>query len=90
MYIFSDSRFEALAHVCGNFRKILKFHDNFTDESIYETLASLAPTFNETFQNGKLDGNEINLSDYFTPIFTRKGYCFAFNSLNSNEIYTEE
>lgn len=85
-----DPGLQALAHICYNFPQMIEFHDDFTSETIYDTITKLAPQINETLLFGYWRKDSFGCCDNFAPVFTGQGLCFAFNSLNSNEVYTEE
>lgn len=34
----------------------------------------------DLFQNCKFRGDDIPCCDYFSPVYTERGFCFAFNS----------
>lgn len=62
----------------------------FADEWIYDVMTDIAPTFRDTVEFCVWRLKTINCSDYFVPMLTEIGHCFAFNALNSHEIYTDE
>lgn len=62
---------------------------NFTlprSESVYETIQNIGPEPSSVI----LFATWISQYVRFMPIFTNEGLCFTFNSMNSEEIYTEE
>lgn len=82
---------------------ISKETDQFVFSSTLRTIQEIAPQLNETIftcdwpynidtRSKKRDKQfrSCNSFDMFTPMLTEEGLCFAFNELNSNEIYTEE
>lgn len=57
----------------------------FIDESIYRVIEEITPSTNFTL----IWNNAPMKNELITPIFTEEGFCFAFNSINSHEMYTE-
>lgn len=79
----------ALAHICPFLPNYVKFNDNTTNESIYETIENIAFTL--------LEGNSICIwknrqgcTKFVKPLITEDGLCVTFNALNSDEMYTDE
>lgn len=66
------------------------FDDNFTDNSILSTIAQMAPTFDDTMVFCKLFNQHSDCSGIVFPIYTVEGLCFTFNSMNINDILTDE
>lgn len=65
--------------------------DVYATDLIYDVLMDISPTFNDTVINCKWhDSRKCGCRDYIVPVFTTEGVCFAFNALNSHDIYTEE
>lgn len=60
---------------------------DFVNESIYEVMREIAPDIDDTII-GAMWTQVWNLV-LFLPILTENGLCFAFNALNSHEIFTE-
>lgn len=67
-----------------------KFDDNFINNSILSTISTIAPTLNDTFVFGKLFNLIANYVELLLPIYTEEGLCFTFNSMNINDILTDE
>lgn len=67
--------------------------DNFTSESIYDELKSLSPNVNDTillcWPPPASTREPDSCQKFFSPVFTVEGLCFTFNSLNSNDVYTD-
>lgn len=77
-----------MAHVCPIFSEKMKFNDNFTNESIYETIKEVALQLKDSVTRmGTHFGKDKN---YFTLVLTEEGFCFTFNALNSHDMYTNE
>lgn len=82
---------EALSHICRfSFPDFIRFGGNFTNSSIYDVMTDMAPPMDDVVASCMWNYQARFCKEYFAPIFTEEGLCFAFNSLNSNEIYTEE
>lgn len=54
----------------------------------WKTLLPISITY--IFNECRWKGKVFNCSKHFSPVFTRDGLCFAFNSLNSRDLYTDE
>lgn len=81
----------ALTHVCPLLTEKIQFQkkDEFTNESIYNILQSIAPNpalFEHAcwWQRKQWKGCPV------APTFTEEGLCSAFNIQNSHEMYTDE
>lgn len=55
-------------------------------ESIYDTIKRMVPEINSTIKRSMFKGQFVQ----FHPIFTDHGLCYTFNSLNSQDIYTDK
>lgn len=81
---------EALVHVCQfYFPDHVHFENEFTNESIYDTINDLSLTINDTLFNCNWKNKMRDCSQTFSPVLTDLGRCFTFNSPNSDEIFTE-
>lgn len=50
----------------------------------------MAPSINDIMKKCFWKLEKVSCSDLFVPVFTSHGLCFAFNALNSEEIYTDK
>lgn len=82
-------RLSAVAHVCPLLPGLVEFKDNFTSDSIYDTLKDVALESYVTL-NGCWWNRKIVLPCPLKRTFTDEGFCYTFNTLNSNDIYTDE
>lgn len=57
--------------------------------SVYETIADIAPSKSNSIFAAHWAINLKN-DEIFEPIFTEEGFCFTYNSMNSQEIYANE
>lgn len=62
---------------------------NFTDDSVYDTIQEIAPDLNDVVAWCIWKEEDLCIFS-LSSVITAEGLCFAFNALNSNEIYTEE
>lgn len=82
---------EPLLHICEFLDiKYAKFGSKFTNESIYEIIQNVAPSFNKTLTACKWQFKIYNALELFAPVLTGEGVCFSFNALNSRDIFTDE
>lgn len=68
----------------------MEFKDNFTSESIYNIIEDMAPDFDTIMKECWWQQKKINCSEYISTVFTQEGLCFAFNALNSYDLFTDE
>lgn len=82
---------EVIAHIC-RFYKPVHGHlkDSFLNESMYQIMRDMAPTCDVTLSYCLWRNSVRPCHELFKPVFTERGYCFAFNALNSHEMYTNE
>lgn len=66
------------------------FADKFMNESILDTIKSMAPQFDETVVACKFADRWVECDKLLFPIFTEDGLCFTFNALNMHDILTNE
>lgn len=80
----------AIELVCDTLDVEDRSGDKFIDNSIYETIADIAPAFNDTMAMCSWKRNELDsCAEIFKSIWSGEGKCFAFNALNAHEMYTE-
>lgn len=82
------NQFDAFFQVCARrleFNLPLKIA-LYRTESIYKTLKDLAPDMDLIIPSVRFNG----IATLAWPIYTEEGLCYIFNSLNSNEIYSDE
>lgn len=78
-----------MAFFCNNVKeKITK--ETFLDKAIYDSLRDIAPPMMDTMYTCSWKHSNESCKTIFKPIVTFFGSCYAFNPLNSHEIYTEE
>lgn len=80
----------ALAHVCPLLTELVKFEDEFTDESIYDTIQVLAPFQSDLMFLSLWQGIFDRFEKLFYPVLTDEGLCFSLNTLNSQDMYTNK
>jgi hypothetical protein len=60
-----------------------KLRHKYTSDVIYEAIENVTVPISDIMIN-------ITTQEIFASIFTDDGLCYAFNALNSHEMYTEE
>ena len=83
-------RLSKIVHVCRALPKVIPYKQDFADEDIFGVIEDLAPNVEQITRSCSWKGAIINCSEYLKPILTILGVCFAFNGLNSRDIYTDE
>lgn len=78
----------ALVHICEYFPKLYTFTDSFAGDWVYDVLTDVAPPHLETWTYCKWLDEFVPSEDCSVPVLTEEGLCFAFNAVNSHEIYT--
>lgn len=82
---------ETLVHICDfHFKNPVNFQEKFVNESIYNEIREMAPSFHDVVKDCEWQQQIVNCSDIFVPILTGEGLCFVFNALNSKDIFTDE
>lgn len=85
---FRQAKINALAHVCTFHEPVLdQSREKFTDDSIYDIIQDISPTFNDTMFGCQWNYKKVACEDLFTSVFTSDGLCFSFNTLNSEDVY---
>ncbi|GJQ86100.1 hypothetical protein Trydic_g15256 [Trypoxylus dichotomus] len=64
-------------------------HQSFGPE-IYDFLYSILPNFNDTFIDCKFSDGPKSCEEIFTPIFTKDGICYTFNTLDRAELFSKD
>lgn len=82
---------KALVHVC-KFKILnpLELDERFANESLFSLIAQMAPKLDDTLMFCLFQYETGACSNWFVETFTEDGLCFAFNTQNSHEIYTNE
>lgn len=82
---------EALNNICEFFLYDgTKIQNKFTNETIFDVMRDMAPVTGDVMVQCAWKYEQKSCKKLFVPVFTDDGFCFAFNALNSHEIYTEE
>lgn len=64
------------------------FSDEYADDSILSIIKGMAPE--KVFSFCKLFGTFTDCEKIFFPIFTEAGLCYTFNTLNMQEMATNQ
>uniref|UniRef100_A0A336L784 CSON004091 protein n=1 Tax=Culicoides sonorensis TaxID=179676 RepID=A0A336L784_CULSO len=80
--------FDSIVQLCDAYNG-----DNFTlpgvrdPKNYIKIIEKLAPKFEEIKHAGWINGEEVDLSEIFSPVITELGLCFTYNGLSGEEIY---
>lgn len=90
LFFFQTSRMNqinAIIQTCSLFHIFNDYIVVPNGESIYESIKEITLNMNSTIQSAmwlyKVE------STFFKPIYTAEGLCYTFNSINSQDIYTD-
>lgn len=64
--------------------------DAHVDNGIWQTIKEIALDQNETFVFCRIFDRKDDCEKLFRPVVTEAGLCYTFNSLNMNEMITNE
>lgn len=65
-------------------------NEHFVNSSVFDLIEEMAPYLNDTVIECKWPYDGDTCSEIFVPVLTEEGLCFAFNILNSGDIYTDK
>lgn len=88
--IFRAAQLNALAQICPIFPDSIKHNEFFSSKSIYNIIEDLAPNLEYAIKECRWQQKKIKCSEYLSSVFTRRGFCFTFNDLNSYDMYTDQ
>lgn len=81
----------ALAHICdAELYYIFNIGKNTTDADLIQELKQMSIKMKDSLDGCRFRDKNKNCSSVFRPILTEDGFCFTFNSLNSQDIYSGE
>lgn len=63
---------------------------NYSRSSILELLADMAPKIDDVLVECNFRDEVRNCNQLFTPTITESGFCFSFNAVHNNEIFSDE
>lgn len=65
-------------------------NDEFADNSILSRMSEMAPTFTDTMIWCKIFNMWSDCNKFLSPVYTESGLCYTFNSMNLDDIFTNE
>ncbi|KAF4519264.1 hypothetical protein B566_EDAN002153 [Ephemera danica] len=83
---------ESVYLLCSDVTRDFNFiNDNIepTDDHL-EMITQISPNVDHLFQQCYFQGQEMNCSELFRPIYTDEGLCFTFNMLSTEEMFNEK
>lgn len=83
-------RLNFLAQVCPNLPDLIRKDMKYTNESIYDIIKEISPDVESIFLGCFPKRDKVPCLEAVAPVYTEEGLCFAFNTLNSYEIFTDE
>lgn len=79
-------------HILCNFDRLPNEHfgHKLINESVYKLIHDMAPAFYDTMFFCMWQTKARSCMETFVPVITELGLCYAFNMLNSWDVFTNE
>lgn len=81
----------AVTHLCDDCMHYGDTSETFANNSIFDVLQDMAPDSHSVVMSHKWKYETFSsIEAEISSVLTEEGLCFAFNAVNSHEVYTDE